>query len=692
MSHQMRQSTLETIGLGSPLSIFKNGRMPVEAPEMVDKVFGTERDRGCMLISGANGIVGAGKLMQFSSRLERHGVIVAALDFPSSQDGIGRQYSGLEKAFGTEGARRIMSNVVRLAYDGKTPPPTLKKINPRFLLEAIPEMAEIKRAHYQVFRDAFPGIEIRSVTSGFPSSQLGVGIAHPAFPHESNKVFEVVEPIPSDITKLLWTLGLMPVPVKDSWSFVLDVIFCGLTLAGTRCRCASNMPYWKIDRHIRLLLGPKPFRAHDVIGASGANYLTWSCLHHLNLEYGGLFQPTPELSWHKDSGTGWYPQDHFRPVVDWHMDAIEEEEFRSRILGMLFHLANLVLWERRANPAIVNIIGELCAQFRSGILALIRKSGPDEAIRLIEAFHRLEPLAAQTPCHPEVFAEIDSMEWRQLYVNAEHDGNFGVISIGRETYNWDIDTELNRAIDWLKHAGIENVIVSGDFHLAAQLAGADIAEFHQVLDDFSAVEHICLEWSRTARRFNDEFKTSLAFIGGKRCLGGFLELMMHCHYLIAVDDTELGMPELTLPVLPGMEGCHWPFRKTSPEKWPELLTLLFSGKPVKAGNAVGWLADFAGPMDAALKMAGSIARGESSLPRHHLETGRLPEIPLEYFPLPKSGGPADESAYKAMLEAIRSSCGVPLSEAIGIQARHSAGFMTGPCCRNGRIGMTKPQE
>ena len=46
----------------------------------------------------------------------------------------------------------------------------------------------MKRAHYAMFREAFPGIEIRSVTSGFPAHELGVPIAHPAFPHEINKI------------------------------------------------------------------------------------------------------------------------------------------------------------------------------------------------------------------------------------------------------------------------------------------------------------------------------------------------------------------------------------------------------------------------------------------------------------------------------------------------------------------------
>ena len=141
-------------------------------------------------------------------------------------------------------------------------------------MEAIPEILDIKRSHYDLFKKSYPGIEIRSVTSGFPGSELGVGIAHPAFPHEINKIWEIVESEPSAVTKLLWALGLIPVPVSDHWSFVLDVLFCGITLAGLRYHEATNMPFWKIDKYIRKIAGPNPFRAHDVIGAAGANFLS----------------------------------------------------------------------------------------------------------------------------------------------------------------------------------------------------------------------------------------------------------------------------------------------------------------------------------------------------------------------------------------------------------------------------------
>jgi hypothetical protein len=74
--------------------------------------------------------------------------------------------------------------------------------------------------------------------------------------------------------------------------------FCGLTLAGVRYHEETNMSYWKIDKYIRKYLGPNPFRAHDAIGAKVANFLTWSCLHHLSKYYWELFTPAQTLVEH----------------------------------------------------------------------------------------------------------------------------------------------------------------------------------------------------------------------------------------------------------------------------------------------------------------------------------------------------------------------------------------------------------
>jgi hypothetical protein len=459
---------------------------------------------------------------------------------------------------------------------------------------------------------------------------------------------------------------MIPVPVSDDWSFVLDVLFCGVTLAADRYHLETNMPFWKVDKFVRRLIGPNPFRAHDAIGAKGATFLTWSCLHHLSGIYGDLFTPTRDFDERMVSGETWYPLNHFRPLVNRPMSADEEKTFEAWVLGPMLQMGSLLAHENRGEPALINIIGELCAQFRSGIMAMIRTLGADKARAIVGAYHELHPEAAKGAWYPEAFDRIGEPAWQQLYVNAEHNGNFGVITLGRESYNTDVDAELNRAIDWLKSEGIDRVLLTGDFHLTTQLVGADTSDFYPALEDEAKGLEISQKWSATARRLNDDFAVSVGFVNGKRALGGMLELLMHCHYLVADEGARLGMPEVTLPVVPGMEGCHWPFRKT---------------------DAVGWLIDYAGPTDDVLKTVASILTGgDHGLKMRPLEDGALSGLPKDGAGFAASEDPAAEAAKAAILATAIESTGTKLSEALEVQAKHSAGFMSSKYCQKGAIG------
>ena len=114
MVNSMRQSTLQTLGLGTVLEIFQNGQLPTNTGDLIDQVFGKNGNRGSMVISGANGIVGAGKAMQFGSRLQSFNIPIVALDFPGVPDGIGKQYGGLARAFGKNEANKILENIAAL--------------------------------------------------------------------------------------------------------------------------------------------------------------------------------------------------------------------------------------------------------------------------------------------------------------------------------------------------------------------------------------------------------------------------------------------------------------------------------------------------------------------------------------------------------------------------------------------------
>ena len=376
---------------------------------------------------------------------------------------------------------------------------------------------------------------------------------------------------------------------------------------------------------------------------------------------------------------------HLRPMVDWSLDEAGKAELDAWILGPLFQMTSLMLHEKRAQLTQLNRIGELCAQFKNGVLAMARRLGTQKVLDLVAAYHKLAPDSAGSPWYPEEYGRMDHPEWQQLYVNAEHDGRVGVLTFSCESYSQDVDAELNRAVDWLRGQGIDRVIVTGDFHFSTQLAGAETSDFFPALAAPELGTALAAQWSRTARRLNDEFAVSVGFVAGKRCMGAFLELLSHCHYLVAVDSADLGMPEVGLPVVPVMEGCHWFFRKAAPEAWPQVLAMLLDGKPVKAGKAMGWLADFAGPLDGAIKAAWAIASGESPVARRAVDGKALAGLPAEVPGLP-AGNAKVEAGRRAILDAVRESAAAPLADALAVQAGHAGRFLGHPSCKSGSVG------
>ena len=91
-------------------------------------------------------------------------------------------------------------------------------------------------------------------------------------------------------------------------------------------------------------------------------------------------------------------------------------------------MTSLMLHEKRGHLTHINAIGELCAQFRKGILAVMRGLGADKSIKLVEAYHKLHPEAAKKAWYPDVFDKIEDATI-VLYAQEKYDYTFKVLDM-----------------------------------------------------------------------------------------------------------------------------------------------------------------------------------------------------------------------------------------------------------------------
>ena len=102
-------------------------------------------------------------------------------------------------------------------------------------------------------------------------------------------------------------------------------------------------------------------------------------------------------------------------------------------------------------------------------------------------------------------------------------------------------------------AAVKAIIITGSGEKAF-VAGADISEFA----DFSIEEggKLAAEGQALLFDFVQNLQTPVIAAVNGFALGGGLELAMSCHFRVASDNAKMGLPEVTLGVIPGYGGTQ----------------------------------------------------------------------------------------------------------------------------------------
>ena len=148
------------------------------------------------------------------------------------------------------------------------------------------------------------------------------------------------------------------------------------------------------------------------------------------------------------------------------------------------------------------------------------------------------------------------MKYQNILVDI--DSTIAIITINRpnklNALNRDTIMELHQAFSKLeKDKKVLVIIITGSGEKAF-VAGADISEFA----DFSVKEgkKLAAKGQELLFDFVENLTTPVIAAVNGFALGGGLELAMACHFRVASDNAKMGLPEVSLGVIPGYGGTQ----------------------------------------------------------------------------------------------------------------------------------------
>jgi enoyl-CoA hydratase len=148
------------------------------------------------------------------------------------------------------------------------------------------------------------------------------------------------------------------------------------------------------------------------------------------------------------------------------------------------------------------------------------------------------------------------MNFKNILVTTEN--NTAIITINRpeklNALNVETIQELHDAFENLENNHDIRVIILTGNGEKAFVAGADISEFA----NFSIEEgaQLAAQGQELLFNFVENLKTPVIAAVNGFALGGGLELAMSCHFRVASDNAKMGLPEVSLGVIPGYGGTQ----------------------------------------------------------------------------------------------------------------------------------------
>ncbi|MBT8188378.1 MAG: enoyl-CoA hydratase/isomerase family protein [Croceitalea sp.] len=197
------------------------------------------------------------------------------------------------------------------------------------------------------------------------------------------------------------------------------------------------------------------------------------------------------------------------------------------------------------------------------------------------------------------------MEYHNIYI--EEENNVAIITIDRpkklNALNKATIEELHEAFKELDEDPNTKAIILTGSGEKAFVAGADISEFaHFTVENGGK---LAAKGQKMLFDFVESLSTPVIAAVNGFALGGGLELAMACHFRVASDNAKMGLPEVSLGVIPGYGGT---------QRLPQLvgkgraMEMIMTAGMIDAQKAMGYgLVNYAVPQEELMPLCQKLA-------------------------------------------------------------------------------------
>lgn len=456
------------------------------------------------------------------------------------------------------------------------------------VIEAVFEELRVKRAVFEEM-DPFLGPEtlVATNTSSLSVTELGKGFPNPGrlaglhffYPAAINKLVELIPGESTDpatlaeLERFCYLLRKVPITTADRAGFCVNRYFVPYLNEAARLAEEGVASLGTIEEAGRETMGTSlgPFELMNLTGIPIAFHSQTSLFR----AFGPAYAPSKRLEEQFRSGALW----------EWKTTPVEPEKkgnVRARFLGLTLGIAAQLVEEGVASPEATDRGATVGLRRAWGPFAQLNHVGLADGLALVEAYAR--PWSGNFPVASSLRERVSRGEhhWPLRWVRVERKGPVVWVLLDRpealNSLNSELLVQLETTFATLEHEpGIRAVVLAGSSPVFA--AGADIAE----MEKKTLAEGIEFGFlgQRVAERVERFPAPVIALVEGY-ALGGGLELALSADFVLAAEGAQLGLPEVTVGIHPGMGGAT---RLTRLIGRARTKYLTYTGVPVSAEEA-----------------------------------------------------------------------------------------------------------